>query len=81
MANLLLEIGTEELPAGYIGPALASLREGFIQLLVKHGFLPERIAAPGETGVCGEVMVTGTGGTTSVKRRSWVDRRERARGS
>ncbi|MBM9603146.1 glycine--tRNA ligase subunit beta [Desulfopila inferna] len=41
MSNLLFEIGTEELPAGYIEPALAQLREKFTvkasDLRISHG--------------------------------------------
>lgn len=41
MSNLLFEIGTEELPAGYIEPALQQLRQGFLaemtELGVTHG--------------------------------------------
>lgn len=60
MANLLMEIGTEEIPAGYILPALEGLRGKIISLLVDAGFLPDRIPAPGESGTFGEIMTTGT---------------------
>ena len=33
MSNLLLEIGTEEIPAGYITPALKSLSSALLQKL------------------------------------------------
>ena len=36
MPNFLLEIGTEELPAGFINPALESLAESFSGLLREH---------------------------------------------
>ena len=41
MSNLLLEIGTEEIPAGYIKPALNALSSGLLQKLtdarIDHG--------------------------------------------
>ena len=41
MSNLLLEIGTEEIPAGYIAPALAALSAALLQKLtdarIDHG--------------------------------------------
>ncbi len=41
MSNLLLEIGTEEIPAGYIKPALNALSSGLLQKLtgarIEHG--------------------------------------------
>ena len=41
MKSLLLEIGTEEIPAGYIGPALESLSTTLLQKLtearIDHG--------------------------------------------
>ena len=41
MSNLLLEIGTEEIPAGYIGPALdalsAALRQKLTEARIEHG--------------------------------------------
>jgi len=43
MSNLLFEIGTEELPAGYIEPALQQLRQGFrakmLELGVTYGLI------------------------------------------
>lgn len=43
MSNLLFEIGTEELPAGYIEPALQQIRQGFeakmMELGVAHGVI------------------------------------------
>ncbi len=36
MAELLIEIGTEELPAGYIAPALASMTESLVVWLKKN---------------------------------------------
>ena len=36
MAQLLVEIGTEELPAGYIGPALKAFAESLVQHLEQH---------------------------------------------
>jgi len=36
MAQLLVEIGTEELPAGYIGPALKAFAESLVQHLDQH---------------------------------------------
>jgi glycyl-tRNA synthetase beta chain len=53
MSNLLFEIGTEELPAGYIEPALAQLRDKFmvkaVELKISHGEIktmatPRRLA-------------------------------------
>jgi glycyl-tRNA synthetase beta chain len=38
MPDLLLEIGAEEIPAGYIEPALAALRSGLLSRLAAHGF-------------------------------------------
>jgi len=38
VSDLLLEIGAEELPAGYIEPALAALKSGFIAGLAERGF-------------------------------------------
>jgi glycyl-tRNA synthetase beta chain len=60
VANLLLEIGTEELPAAYISPALEALRSRIVALLVDNGFLPERDPESGAFGAFGEIMVTGT---------------------
>ena len=41
MSNLLLEIGTEEIPAGYIAPALEALSDALLQKLtdarIEHG--------------------------------------------
>ena len=41
MSNLLFEIGTEELPAGFLQPALAQLRDNFTSkardLNIDHG--------------------------------------------
>ncbi|MFN2353879.1 MAG: glycine--tRNA ligase subunit beta [Desulfopila sp.] len=37
MSNLLFEIGTEELPAGYIEPALQQLRQGFEAKMMEQG--------------------------------------------
>ncbi len=48
MESLLIEIGTEEIPSGYIEPALDAFRNMLVERLRK-----ERIA-------CGEVMVYGT---------------------
>ncbi len=36
MSNLLLEIGTEEIPAGYILPALKQIEELFVELVKKN---------------------------------------------
>lgn len=58
MANLLFEIGTEELPASYIGPAAEALRSGTVELLRQGGFL--QTAAPDGAGAAGEVTATGT---------------------
>ena len=37
MSDLLFEIGTEELPAGYIEPALQQLRQGFEAKMMEQG--------------------------------------------
>ncbi|MHC4916136.1 MAG: glycine--tRNA ligase subunit beta [Planctomycetota bacterium] len=52
MPDLLLEIGTEEIPAGYIEPALEALRARTRDLLLDGGFLTESGAA--------EINVAGT---------------------
>ncbi len=36
MSNLLLEIGTEEIPAGYISPALKQMEELFAESVKKN---------------------------------------------
>ncbi|MBI4833780.1 MAG: glycine--tRNA ligase subunit beta [Planctomycetes bacterium] len=48
MPNLLLEIGTEEIPAGYLTPALAQMEQSFKALLEES-----RLA-------CGKIYTTGT---------------------
>ena len=35
-ANFILEIGTEEIPAGYLPPAIASLEREFGEKLKEH---------------------------------------------
>lgn len=40
METLLLEIGTEEIPAGYIEPALAALSEKMLEKLDQARRLP-----------------------------------------
>jgi glycyl-tRNA synthetase beta chain len=48
MPNLLLEIGTEEIPAGYLTPALAQMEQGFKALLEESRL------------TCGKIYTTGT---------------------
>ncbi|MDP6107749.1 MAG: glycine--tRNA ligase subunit beta, partial [Candidatus Brocadiia bacterium] len=43
MSELLFEIGTEELPAGYVGPALQALQEVLTQLLAEARLPAERV--------------------------------------
>ncbi len=52
MPDLLLEVGTEEIPASYLEPALEALRNRTRDLLLEGGFLTEKGAA--------EINVTGT---------------------
>lgn len=47
MLELLFEIGTEELPAGYILPALEALRESLTRLLAQERIAAERVWTAG----------------------------------
>jgi len=47
MSDLLLEIGTEEIPAGYIVPALEQLASAVRDRLTEHRISPERMATAG----------------------------------
>lgn len=47
MTNLLYEIGTEELPAGYLGPALSQLADQIERRLVEARLAPERVRIAG----------------------------------
>ncbi|MHC4270326.1 MAG: glycine--tRNA ligase subunit beta [Planctomycetota bacterium] len=47
MSNLLLEIGTEEIPAGYISPALKQMEELFAELVKKNRINFESIHTTG----------------------------------
>lgn len=53
MANLLLEIGTEEIPAGYIPPALEALRESLWKDLSEAGFMAAGSLADSPSEVTG----------------------------
>ena len=47
MPDLLYEIGTEELPAGYIQPALEQLADGLKRLLAENRLAAEEVATAG----------------------------------
>ncbi|KKL80470.1 hypothetical protein LCGC14_2004470, partial [marine sediment metagenome] len=47
MSNLLIEIGTEEIPAGYIGPALKQMEELFIEQVKTNRLSFENIHTTG----------------------------------
>jgi glycyl-tRNA synthetase beta chain len=47
MSNLLLEIGTEEIPAGYIAPALKQMEELFAEQVKKNRLSIDRIHTTG----------------------------------
>ena len=47
MSELLFEIGTEEIPAGYIAPALKELSDGLKALLKENRLDPEQLGSTG----------------------------------
>jgi len=51
MSNLLLEIGTEEIPAGYIVPALKQMEELFAEQVKKARLSIDSIHKPVRRGV------------------------------
>jgi len=84
MSNLLLEIGTEEIPAGYITPALNALSSVLLQKLtearIEHGqarvyATPRRLAVVVENDLLVEIAEIGHQPNTSIVRRSAATRR------
>jgi len=47
MSDLLFEIGTEEIPAGYLGPAIEQLAAAVESLLAEHRLPARRVSATG----------------------------------
>jgi glycyl-tRNA synthetase beta chain len=67
--ELLLEIGTEEIPAGYMGPALSQIKELAQKFLSGAGFMFSKISATGTPRRL-VLRVIGLEGTESLQRDS-----------